>query len=65
VDHDRRGQPDAPGEGRWMLEVDNVVIRARFIHRDNQWLAVLSSELDGNGAGARLDSFLDGLTLLP
>ena len=49
--------------GTIVYDVDNVAIQARFIHRGDQWLVVLSSETPGADS-RRIDSFLAGFTLL-
>jgi hypothetical protein len=46
-----------------VYQVDNVTIQALFIHRVDEWLVVLSSELDA-GSNSRLNAFLSGFTLL-
>jgi hypothetical protein len=52
-------------QGTPIYDVDNLTLGARFIHRGDQWLVILSSEAEPGGQTSRLDAFLQGLTLLP
>ena len=58
-----RGSSAYSWQGTIIYNVDNVTIHARFIHRDDQWLVVLSAE-DVGADHYRLGDFLDGLSLL-